>query len=55
MKQGHSINGIKINKPEYINVQKFTGPIIVSSALFSVDIIEEIKEMALNNRIIVLN
>jgi len=53
-KQGQAINDIQVYPPEYLLNEKFSGPIIISSALFSEDIIIEIREMGLVNHAIVV-
>lgn len=51
-KQGLSLKGVKIYPPEIL--RDYQGTIVVSSALHSSDIVEEIKGMGLKNKVIVL-
>lgn len=51
-KQGLNLNGVKIYPPEIL--RDYQGTIVVSSALYSSDIVEEIKGMGLKNKVIIL-
>lgn len=53
-KQGQSINKIRVYPPIHLLNENFSNPIIVSSALFSEDIIGEIRDMGMTNRVIVI-
>lgn len=53
-KQGTSIGGRRIYAPEAILSMSSTTTILVCAAVFSDDIIAEIKSMSINNKIIVL-
>lgn len=51
-KQGKTISGIKINRPDALD--GFQGTIVVCAALYSFDILKEISAMGLKNKVVVL-
>lgn len=51
-KQGMILNSLRVYPPEKLKSHR--GPIVVSSALFSNDILDDIKKMGLNNKVLVL-
>lgn len=53
LKQGMEIYGYKIDSPDILITKNFKGTILITSSLYEIEIIEQIKAMGLTNNFVV--